>query len=184
MVLSRFLYLSGIVLCLSGASYLLDTALDILAPQGNPGIGTLVPVLGLMGMPGLWLSLDRREDPAALAAYLLSMAGLAGLAALTFTVNRLLPDLPADQRGMIVAALGPEFTAISMTFLASAVLLCIVCWRRGGLIRLGAILYLMGAIIVGLRPFLPAALTAIDGLMIGSALLAWGWHLLMRPAQR
>lgn len=58
MVSTTFFRFSGAALCLSGFLYIADTALDVLAPAASPGLGALVPVLGLVGFPGLWLWLS------------------------------------------------------------------------------------------------------------------------------
>lgn len=179
----RFLLISGVALCAAGIVYYLDSALDNFAPLKNPGIGALVPMLGLLGFPGFWLSLNRRNDGLALVAYTLGMLGLAGLVALTFIVNLQLPGLPPETRGIALAAVGPEFKLIGITFLASAALVCAIIWKAGPLMRISGILYLLGAVIVGLRPFVPPVLHVLDGPLIGTALLLWGYHILSRRGQ-
>lgn len=177
MAQSRFLRLSGTALLAAGMVYLLDTALDKLLPQLNPGIGALVSVLGLIGLPGLCLSLDRQEDPVAQLSYALLMAATAGVAALAFVANLILPGLPAEARSAVLAVAGPKFAAIGLAFLLSAALFCIVTRRANPRIRSGAMLYLLGAVIVGLRPVIPASLHVLDGVLIGGALLIWGYDL-------
>lgn len=184
MIPQAFLKFSGAALCLSGAVYILDTALDALAPGANPGVGVLVPVFGLIGFSGFWLTLRKSGvEGLALAAYALSMAGLAGLGVVTFIVNRLLPDLEPRLAPEILAAILPEFMAIGVAFLLSALLLAPLCWRTGGRVRAGGALYALGAIPVSLPPLMPAALIEAGGLSVGAALLIWGAGLLASRAE-
>lgn len=185
MIHRSFATLSGLMLCLSGAAYILDTALDALAPGSSPGLGALVPVLGLVGFPGFWLSL-RGGVPSALslAAYGMGMLGLAGLVAVTFLGNRVFADLPPQTVGEVAAVIGPEFLLIGVTFLVSAFLLVPVCWTSGIFNRFGAVLYAAGAIPVSLPPLMPEGLVAAGGVAVGTGLLIWGGTLIGGKAGR
>ena len=168
-----FARLSGVMLCLAGAAYIADTVLDALAPQISPGLGALVPVFGLVGFPGFWLSL-RSRTAIALVAYLLGMLGLAGLVVVTFLGNQVFPDLTPQIAGEAAAVAGPWFLVVGVTFLLSAFLLLRVCWTAGSTNRIGAFLYAVGAIPVSLPPLMPDGLVAFGGVTVGVALLVWG----------
>lgn len=174
---NTFAKLSGLMLCLSGAVYVADTILDALAPNISPGLGALVPIFGLAGFPGLWLSLNR-QTPIAIAAYLTGMFGLAGLVAVTFLGNRVFPDLPPENVGSLVSTIGPEFLVIGVTFLLSAFLMLGILWGAGIPNRIGAVLYAVGAIPVSLPPLMPDWLLVVGGVTVGAGLLAWGGNLL------
>lgn len=165
------------MLCLSGTAYLVDTLLDGLAVAANPGLGAFVPIFGLVGFPGFWLSL-RRTDALALVAYGLGMIGLAGLVAVTFLNNRLFPDLAPQEIGAIITAIRPEFLVIGVAFLASALLMVPACWRAGPQNRAGAALYALGAVPVSLPPLMPPALVTTGGICVAVGLLIWGAGLL------
>lgn len=175
MVSHSFARLSGLMLCLSGGIYFLDTALDALIPRGYPGIGVLVPIFGLAGFPGFWLSL-RQGVPTALSlsAYLLGMFGLAGLVAVTFLNNRVIPDVSPQVLAEVVAVIRPEFLVIGTVFMVSALLLVPLCWASSLPSRIGAILYAAGAIPVALPPLMPGWLVTSGGLAVGSGLFIWG----------
>lgn len=171
--------LSGLMFCLSGLIYILDTALEAFAPQASPGLGVLVPILGLVGFPGFWLSLQRGAPSGlGLVAYGMGMLGLAGLVAVTFLNNRVFADLPPEAVGQVAATIRPEFLLIGVTFLISAFLLLAASWTAHPGYRLGALLYAAGAIPVSLPPLMPGALVEIGGIAIGSGLLIWSTRLL------
>lgn len=175
MISMLFLRVSAMALCLAGLFHMLDSGIDIIAPASNPGLGALVPICGLIGFAGFWLTATRQNTQLALLAFITGAMGLAGLVAVTFTVNRLLPDLAPQMKGQVAAALRTEFLWIGIIFLISALLICITTWHQGGLLRLGNVLYLAAAVIIGLRPFIPPSLHVLDGLM-GPALLIWSLY--------
>lgn len=178
MISQAYRNMSGLMLCLSGALYILDTALDAFAPNLSPGLGAFVPIFGLVGLPGFLLSLQRGDpDRLSLAAYGLGMVGLCGLVSVTFLGNRLFPDLTMDEIVEVLTALRPEFLIIGLTFLSSALAMLFVSWRKGQRNRSGGVLYALGAIPVSLTPLMPEALVTLGGLSIGTGLLIWGWGL-------
>ncbi len=168
-------------LCAAGLAYFADTLVDAVAPAANPGIGGFVPLMGLIGFPGFWLSL-KNDGPLSLLALVLTMAGLAGLMVVTFLMNFLFPALQGAEIGAILAVIGPHLKVIGVTFLLSALAVCAVTWRMGGQLRIGGVLYAIGAIPVSLPPLMPPLLVELGALVVGSALLVWGSGLIQRRA--
>lgn len=165
--------LSGVMLSLSGLSYVLDTVLDAALPQASPGLGALVPVLGLVGFPGFWASL-RDNRAISLLTYICGMLGLAGLVVITFFGNRVFPELAPQTVGEIFNAVKLEFLLISVVFLISALLLVVLCWHAVRLKRTGAFFYAAGAIPVSFTPFVSPVLVSAGGVAIGVGLIFWG----------
>lgn len=178
-----FLKLSGAALAAAGLAYFIDTALDFAAPAQNPGVGGFVPLLGLIGFPGFWLTLKRDNEALAGLAFLLTMAGLAGLMVVTFLMNFLFPSLMGEEIGRIVALVGPYLAAVGVTFLLSALVLCAVTWRAGGQVRLAGVIYLLGAIPVSLPPLMPDYMEEVGALAVGTGLLIWGARVLALKVQ-
>ncbi|MFV0383034.1 hypothetical protein, partial [Paracoccus sp. (in: a-proteobacteria)] len=118
------------------------------------------------------------------SALVLGLMGLSGLAAVTFIVNLMLPGLPAEVRGQVVGAVATPFAVTGLIFLGSALLICLSAWHRGNPLRVGVLLYLVGAAVVASRPLLPAALQTLDGVLIGMALLIWGCCLFAASEER
>ncbi len=176
---SRFQILSGSCLCLAGGAYLLDTALDAAFPLASPGLGALVPVFGLIGFTGFWKSLENEgQGVFGLLTYALAMAGLSGLAIVTFLFNRLAPDLSPDALGAVLNAVRTELMVIGAIFLISAVLVCIVAWKADPAKRTGALAYAIGAIPVALPPLFPEPIVTVGGISVSLGLLVWGASLL------
>ncbi|MFV0474480.1 MAG: hypothetical protein ACK5MQ_09800 [Pikeienuella sp.] len=184
MISRPFLRLSGAALCAAGAAYILDTALDAALPPGDsPGLGALTPILGLIGFPGFWLRFrGEGREGLALAAYAATMLGLAGLVLVTFLNNGLFHNLTPEEIRPLIPGLIPAFTATGVVFLISAWLVLALSWRAGGSVRIGAILYALGAIPVSLPPLMPEILLALGGAAVGAGLLIWGLRLLAPPA--
>lgn len=185
MVSNWFFKISGTALILSGAAYVIDTVLDAYLPASSPGLGALVPVLGLLGFPGFWLSLKTGpRDGLALGALVLGMLGLAGLVIVTFLNNRLFPDLPPEARMQILTAIRPELLVIGLTFLASALCLLPLGLRSDRRNALGAVLYALGAIPVSLPPLMPPQLVNAGGLAVAAGLILWGIGLIVGAEAR
>lgn len=179
MISHSFRRLSGAALCVAGAAYMLDTVLDAILPPGeSPGVGALVPVFGLIGFPGFLLS-QRGEgrEGLALAAYGATMLGMVGLVLVTFLNNGLFHNLTPEEIRPLIPKLVPVFTTTGVVFLLSAWLMLALLWRAGGLVRLSAIIYALGAIPVSLPPLMPEILLALGGFAIGAVLLFWGLRL-------
>ncbi|MQQ09645.1 hypothetical protein GFB49_14355 [Epibacterium sp. SM1979] len=175
--------LSGVMLGLSGLSYVLDTVLDAALPQASPGLGALVPIFGLIGFPGFWESL-RDTRFISVLAYVSGMLGLAGLVAITFLGNRVFPELAPQKVGEIVSVVKLEFLLISIVFLISALLLVVLCWRADWLKRTGALFYAAGAVPVSLTPFVSPVLVSAGGVAIGLGLGFWGLGLISPQNKR
>lgn len=179
----RFSNYSGIALILAGSAYILDTALDELAPGSAVGLGALVPFFGLVGFPAFWMTLRPPTDSHfAVLVFVLVMIGIAGLAPVTFLVNRVLPEMTPDAAMAILASVRLEFIVIGSLFLISALLLLVLAWRSDWPTRLGAGLFALGAIPVALPPLMPPQLVTAGGLLVASALLLWGYRLLKAPS--
>lgn len=174
--------LSGVMLGLSGLSYVLDTVLDAVLHQASPGLGALVPVLGLIGFPGFWASL-RDTRPISLLSYVCAMLGLAGLVAITFLGNRAFPELAPHTVGEIAKAVKLEFFLISIAFLISALLLLVLCWRADWRRRTGALFYAAGAVPVSLTPLVSPMLVSAGGIAIGLGLVLWGVALITQESE-
>lgn len=168
-----FLHLSGVALCVAGAAYFADTLLDAAAPMANPGIGGFVPLFGLIGFPGFWLSL-RNDSVLSLLAFGLTMAGLAGLMIVTFLMNFLFPALSGAEIGDLVGILGVHLKVIGVLFLISAILTCAVTWCAGRQERLGGVIYALGAVPLSLPPLMPPIMQDVGALLVGAGLLIWG----------
>lgn len=110
------------------------------------------------------------------------MLGIAGLAPVTFIVNRILPEMPQETVMALLASVRIEFIVIGTVFLLSALLLFALAWRSDTLTRVGAGLYALGAIPVALPPLMPPILVAAGGLMVASAMLLWGFRLVAAGA--
>lgn len=174
MISRLFLRVSAVALCLAGAAYIADTLVDLVAAGRNPGIGGFVPVLGLIGFPGFWLTLRRDHEALAVLGFVLTVLGLSGLVVVTFLMNFLFPSLMMDEVGGVVTVIGPHLAAIGVTFLLSALVLAVVAWPTGGRVRQGAIIYALGAIPLSLPPLMPAFMQDAGAVAVGAGLLIWG----------
>lgn len=174
---------SGLALIIAGLAYILDTVWDEIAPGASPGLGAIVPLLSLVGFPGFWLSLRKTaHSHFANVVFVVGMLGIAGLVPVTFIVNRILPEMPQETVMALLASVRVEFIVIGAVFLLSALLLFALAWRSDRLTRVGAGLYALGAIPVALPPLMPPILVAAGGLMVGSAMLLWGFRLMAAGA--
>lgn len=179
MTSTRFLQISGLFLCLAALCFLMDTLLDAFAPAISPGIGALVSVFGLAGMPGFWASLGPQgQRPIALAAYFSTMLGLAGLVVLMFILNRIAPDLMQAEIGGLLAAIKPELGAILSVFALSGLLLGVALWPFPPRLRWTGIAYAIGAVLIAATQLLPPIGNAMGGILISVALANWGAGLL------
>jgi hypothetical protein len=181
---SGFLYVAGgLALILSGGAYLADTLLDILVPGNRFGIGLLVPLSGLLGMTAVFFFQNDNGRLLGFIAFLLNFLGLAGLVAVAFLNNLVLPDLPPEMVGRIMAGrtLG-FFIAVGVVFLAGALLMAVTVWRAGKFPRPTAVIYGLAAIPVALPPVFPSAATELGGAAIGAVLVIWGLTLVRWPA--
>ena len=182
MTSTRFLQISGLFLCLAALCFLLDTLLDAFAPAISPGIGALVSVFGLAGMPGFWVSLGpQAQRPIALTAFFITMLGLAGLVVLMFIINRVLPDLGQAEIGGLLTAIKPELGVILSVFAFSGLLLAAALWPFPPRLRWTGVAYAIGAILIAATQILPPIASATGGILISGALASWGAGLLGRP---
>lgn len=178
MISESFSKYSGVALIIAGLAYVLDTVVEAIAPSVSPGFGVIVPALSLVGFPAFWMSLRKSSHGHfANVVFVLGMVGIAGLAPVTFIMNRIVPEMPQEAAMALLASIRPELIVIGVLFLLSALLLFVLAWRSDRFTRVSAGLYALGAIPVALPPLMPPILVEIGGLAVASAMLIWGFRL-------
>lgn len=183
MISEGFSKYSGVALIIAGLAYILDTVVEAIAPSVSPGFGVIVPALSLVGFPAFWMSLRKSSHGhLANAVFVLGMVGIAGLAPVTFIMNRIVPQMPQEAAMALLASVRPELIVIGVVFLLSALLLFVLAWRSDRLTRASAGLYVVGAIPVALPPLMPPILVEFGGVMVASAMLLWGFRLVAAGA--
>lgn len=178
MTTDAFSKYSGMALIVAGIAYVLDTAVEAVAPGVSPGFGVVVPALSLAGFPAFWMSLRKpAHSHFANVVFVLGMLGIAGLAPVTFLMNRILPGMPPEEAMALLGSIRAELIVIGVVFLLSALLLFALAWRSDRLTRVSAGIYAFGAIPVALPPLMPPVLVEVGGMMVASAMLLWGYRL-------
>lgn len=132
------------------------------------GLAPLAQLFGLPVLTALYLHVRPRAGALGLAGYAANSAGLAGLVGAEYVVNFVFPYLPTAQVTALVAGVtGTMFTLTQVLFLLGATVFAVALARAGSLPPVGAALYLLGAIPIGLRGVLPDV-TLNPGLVVAA----------------
>ncbi len=120
------------------------------------GLAPMAQLLGLPVLTALYLHIRPRAGTLGLVGYAANSTGLAGLVGAEYVINFVFPYLPPAQvTALIDGATGTMFTITQVLFLLGATVFAVALARSGSLPALGAALYLLGAIPIGLRGVLP-----------------------------
>jgi hypothetical protein len=131
--------------------------------------------LGLV--TGLFLAFARRAGRFGTVAFIINFMALASLVAVEVVINLVFSKLPATAIAELIAGpLGIFLTASSLLFLIGTLAFVVSLVAGRDVPRLPLALYLMGAVPIALRAFVPEL--ALDlGLVILATAIAWlaGW---------
>jgi hypothetical protein len=138
--------------------------------------------LALLTLTGLYFWQRDRLGGLGLAGYALNLLGLAGLFAVEFTTQLVLPYADRATRDALLA--GPPRTAfgvVALVFLAGVVLFGVACLRAGVLPVPAVALYMLGFATAALRGIVPDPFYN-GALVIGAVAVLWLSGLLIRTS--
>jgi hypothetical protein len=136
-------------------------------------IAPIAAFLAPMVLTGIYLYQRERFGVLGLWGYVLSAAGLVGLAAIEFTLHYVFPLLDkAVVDKLVDGRTGTGFLIISVLFLAGTVLFGLGLWRADQFPRGAVVLYVVGFVPTALRAVLPAPVVSIT-FVFASAAIIW-----------
>ena len=136
-------------------------------------IAPVAQILALALVTALYFAFGRRTGIFGLVAFLLNAFALSALVGVEFVINLVFTDIPADTGAALRAgSLGIAITAASILFLLGTLAFVTAMLRTREVPTAPLVLYVVGAVPVSLRAFVPEAVLDA-GLAVLAVGIAW-----------
>jgi len=136
-------------------------------------VAPLAQILALAFVAALYFAFGRRAGTFGLVAFLLNAFSLAALVGVEFVINLVFADLPGDKvEALREGSLGIALTVASITFLLGTLAFVTAMIRTREIPTVPLVLYVVGAVPVSLRAFVPEAVLDL-GLVTLAVGIGW-----------
>ena len=140
-------------------------------------VAPLAQVLALVLVVGLYMAFGRRAGRVGLVAFLVNAFALVALVGVEFVINLVFAELPTSTVDALrEGPLGIALTVASVLFLLGTIAFVATMIRTRELPTVPLVMYVVGAVPVSLRAFVPEAVLDL-GLLTLAVGIAWlaGW---------